>query len=252
MKYFTLITLFALATAHAQEIKPKVLDDDFKLSPKLEKGKSADYEEKTLDQSNKLFKKNTDDKFNITKGKEHSDKLEIYQLKMEKKNGSVEKSEKLVEFDKSEVGKIKKLTKCHHVTHLNKKLVGCQSYSENFCKELIKEKDWNGKITKDGDKKTLDFYKKLYQDKGSFDMKSDEIAKLKAMNESSRAELGEEPKSLDIKGKLSPIYPSASASFDLEKIKGDIVECDNIKNDWKVEKIAGSSSESEDSASSAQ
>lgn len=251
MKYFTLVTLFALSTTvSAQEIQPKVLDDDFKLSPKLEKGNSSEYEEKKLDQNNKLFKKNTEDKFNITKGKEHSDKMEIYQLKMEKKNGKIEKSEKLVEFDKTEIGKIKKLTKCHHVDHHSKKMVGCQSYSENFCKELIKEKDWNSKITKDGNAKTLDFYKELYKQKDSFDMKSDELAKLKAMNEASRAEIGEEPKSLDIKGKLSPVYPSAIANFNIDKVKHDISECDNVKNDWKVEKV--DSEDSTATASSAQ
>ena len=252
MKYFTLVTILALsATSYAQDIKPNVLEDNFKLSPKLEKGPSADYEEKSVDQNNKLFKKNTDEKFNITKGKEHSDKLEIYQLKMEKKNGQIEKSEKLVEFDKTDLGKIRKLTKCRHVTHLSKKLVGCQSYSENFCKELIKEKDWNSKITKDGDAKTLDFYKNLYKQKDSFDMKSAELAKLKSMNEGSRAELGEEPKSAEIKGKLSPVYPNAAASFDIDKVKADIAECDNVKNDWKVQKVS-SSEDSSETASSAQ
>ncbi len=251
MKYFAMVTLFALSTSvYAQEIKPKVLDDDFKLSPKLEKGSSADYEEKTLDQNNKLFKKNTEEKFNITKGKEHSDKMEIYQLKMEMKNGKIEKSEKLVEFDKVEVGKIKKLTKCHHVDNHSKKMVGCQSYSETFCKELIKEKDWNSKITKDGNVKTLDFYKELYKQKDSFDVKSADLSKLKVMNETSRAEIAEEPKSLDIKGKLSPIYPSAVANFSIDKVKNDISECDNIKNDWKVEKV--NSEDSTATASSAQ
>lgn len=251
MKYFALITLFALSTAYAQEIKPNVLDDDFKLAPKLEKGNGADYEEKKIDQNNKLFKKNTDDKFNITKGKEHSDKMEIYQLKMEKKNGEIEKSEKLVEFDKNDLGKIKKLTKCRHVHHLSKKMVGCQSYSEPFCKELIKEKDWNGKIAKDGNAAALEFYKELYKQKDSFDLKSAELAKLKAMNEASRAEIGEEPKSAEIKGKLSPVYPSAAASFDIEKVKVDIAECDNVKNDWKIERVAGSD-EAAATASSAQ
>lgn len=251
MKYFTLVTLFTLSTSvYAQEIKPNVLDDDFKLSPKLEKGSSADYEEKTLDQNNKLFKKNTDEKFNITKGKEHSDKMEIYQLKMEKKNGKIEKSEKLVEFDKNEIGKIKKLTKCHHVDNQSKKMVGCQSYSETFCKELIKEKDWNSKITKDGSAAALEFYKELYKQKDSFDVKSAELSKLKAMNETSRAELAEEPKSLDIKGKLSPVYPSAVASFNIDKVKNDIEECDSVKNDWKVQRV--DSEDSTATASSAQ
>lgn len=245
MKYLLLICSLSISTVFAQEVKLKALDDDFKLAPSLEKGNS-DYDVKSTNQG-KIFKKNSPNVFKITKGKESLDKIEVYQLKLEKNGDKVEKVEKFVEVDKESLGKIKTLYKCRMSSGENGK-GGCQRYTKPFCSKLVEEKS---KVDESKPEEMKNYFKNIYTLKGVYGLKSDEIAKIHKFNQDSRKDLNEEPMNDALKSKISSIYPPVSTHFTVEKIKHDIAECEKVKNDFKVEIASGPKKSSSDREPSA-
>lgn len=232
MKFFALLSFIAVASAHAV-VTPVSLEDGFELSPKLEKAPSSDYEEKS-GSNGKVFKKNTESQFNVTKGKESSDKLEVYQLKMEKINGKVEKSEQIVELDKEGKGEVKSILKCGGNKVVDGQVMkgGCQSYSEGFCKNLLEKENIEAKIVELGEPKALEFYKEIYKQNDVYEVKTAKLEKLREFNDSTRNEVGEEPKDKDIKEKVRPIYPPMNEIFVKKKIHDDILLCRKVGGTW--------------------
>lgn len=223
MKFISLIALLSMSLAQAQEAEPVVLEDGFKLSPKLEKPSNSEYEEKVLSDG-KIFKKNSNDKFKVTKSLENSEKHDVYQLKLEKINGKIEKVESLVELDKNQIGKMKSTVKCGFHNHPNAK-GGCQRYTQKFCKKLLDNKN---KIKESNENEAMVFYKDLYKSEDAFDLKNDDLQKLSSMNDSSVKDIGEEPVSKELKEKIKPIYPMASMNFKKPKVKYDITYCKKL------------------------
>lgn len=221
MKFLLLGSLFVMSNAFAT----MALEDGFSVDPELKKSSSSKYEEKG-GVNNKVFKVNNKDEFKVTKGKEHGDKLDVYQMKIEKKGSEIQKIEKVIEFDKKKQGKIESLTKCENV-----KCSCCQTYTHTFCDKLLKEDKVEEKFNKDGEEKALTFYKNLYVEKDAFGAKADKISKLQSLNDISIKDVGEKPNSKEIEQNIKPIYASAEASFKKDKIKADIAECKLIAND---------------------
>lgn len=240
MKYFALIALVAAFNVCAQEANSQpnneLLVDDFKVNPELEKPVNSQYSEKMTSEG-KLFHKSGPNDFSVTKGKKNSsDNLDVYQLKMEKKNGKLEKLEQIVEMDKKQKGKVNSVFKCG----INTK-GGCQSFTESFCKKLLENDKLEEKITKDGEPKTLEFYKDLYKEKQAFEPKVEHLSKLQALNEKAINDLGTKPNNKDLEKNLKPVYPSPLVLFKKEKIHGDIVECKKLANSWAEKNDSGNS-----------
>lgn len=225
MKFFAVAALLAAFNVYAQEANI-ALEDNFKVAPDLQKPNNSDYQEKPVNDG-KLFHKHSENELKITKGKESSDKLEIYQLKMEKLNGKLEKFEQIVEVDKTDSNKVKSILKCGGHSK-----GGCQAYTPGFCKKLLQEDKLNEKITKDGEAKTLEFYKELYKEKEAFEPKSEMLSKLSALNEKAINDSGIQPNNKEIKDNLKPVYPSPLVLFKKEKIQGDIAECRKFGGIW--------------------
>jgi hypothetical protein len=250
MKFLPFMALFILPNVYGNEmeITPNALEDGFKLNPKLEKSVGSEYESKMLPNKKKVFKKIDDRKYKISMDKETSQSLDVYQLKIEKMGEKVEKTEQVVEFDKSSPGKMKQVHKC-----MSRSKGGCQSYSRKLCKKLIgQERELDQKIASEGERKAIDDFKETYRSENAYEFNSAHLAKLKAMNDQSVAEVGEKPSAPEMKEKLKPIYPAPSVSFDVEKIKTDIRYCKKIDNDWKEESDTPTPSQSSGNNSSAQ
>lgn len=224
MKYLAILTALSMTAAFAQEIKPKALEDEFRLDPTLKKG-IVDYTEKNVS-NGKLFKVNKAEEFKLTKGKTHPDKLEVYQLKMEKINGELKKVESYVEMEKMPLGKIKAITKCG----IHGQKGGCQQYTKPFCRYLIdKERDIEGK--------PVVWWKEKYREKEVFNVKSEILAKLNSLHQESKNDLGEDPVTAEFKQKLSPVYPNPDAHFDKQKIIGDLRKCKEIIAEFKEDAV---------------
>lgn len=232
MKYFTLIALAASMSVFAQTNSAQTspaLEDHFAIKQNnIEKPVNSQYEEKTVSDG-KVFHMETETAYSITKGKKNSmDNLDVYQLKMEQINGKLEKFEQVVEMDKEEAGKVKSVFKCG----MGGKKGGCQAYSIGFCEKLLKEDKIDEKLSKDGEAKTLEFYKKLYKEKDAFEPKNIEIAKLREFNEKAVLDVGKTPNKKELKDNLKPVYPSPLVLFKKEKIKDDIAECRKLGGIW--------------------
>lgn len=238
MKYLAILTVLTMSLAHAGTVKPKALEDEFRLDPTLKKG-IVDYSEKNVS-NGKLFKVNSQEEFKLTKGKNHPDKLEIYQLKMEKVNGELKKLESYVEMEKEPLGKIKTITKCG--IHGTKG--GCQQYTRPFCLKLINEERMV-------DTKPVTWWKDVYKEKDVFNLKSELLSKLTALHNESKNDLGEDPVKREYKEKLAPVYPNADSYFDKQKIVGDIRKCKEIIAEFKEDSV-NSQSNSRSAASTEQ
>ena len=232
MKYFALLALITSVNVYSQE----ALVDSFKVDPDLQKDTNSQYSEKMTTEG-KLFHKSGPNDFSITKGKKNSmDNLDVYQLKMEKKNGKLEKLEQIVEMDKVQKGKVNSVFKCG----VNNK-GGCQTFNHSFCKKLLEHEKLDEKLSKDGEPKTLEFYKELYKEKQVFEPKVEYLSKLQALNEKAIQEVGTKPNNKDLENNLKPVYPSPLVLFKKEKIHGDIAECKKLANSWSEKNDSGNS-----------
>lgn len=242
MKYLAIFAALAMTSAFAQEIKPKALDDEFRLDSNLKSLKKGivDYSEKPVN-NGKLFKVNSQEEFKLTKGKTHSDKLEVYQLKMEEINGKIKKQESYVELEKQPLGKIKSITKCG--IHGTKG--GCQQYTKPFCKKLIDDERMV-------ETKPVKWWKDVYKDKEVFSLKTEILSKLTSIHNESKNDLGEDPVKPKYKEKLAPIYPNPDSYFDKEKVIGDIRKCKEIIAEFKEESVNSQSNNRAAASSSEQ
>lgn len=244
MKYFALFALVAAFNVCAQDSNSQAnsqannepLVDSFKVDPDLKKGANSQYSEKMTSEG-KLFHKSGPNDFSVTKGKKNSsDNLDVYQLKMEKVNGKLEKLEQIVEMDKVQKGKVNSVFKCGSHTK-----GGCQSFNESFCKKLLENDKLDEKLSKDGEPKTLEFYKDLYKEKQVFEPKVEFLSKLQALNEKAVNDVGTKPNNKDLENNLKPVYPSPLVLFKKEKIHGDIAECKRMANYWAEKNDSGNS-----------
>lgn len=244
MKYFALIALVAAVNVYAQEANSQsnsqpnnqALVDNFKVDPDLKKGVNSQYSEKMTPEG-KLFHKSGPNDFSVTKGKKNSaDNLDVYQLKMEHKDGKLEKLEQIVEMDKVQKGKVNSVFKCGSHTK-----GGCQSFTQSFCKKLLENDKLEDKLSKDGEPKTLEFYKDLYKEKQVFEPKVEYLSKLQALNEKAVNDVGTKPNNKDLEKNLKPVYPSPLVLFKKEKIHGDIAECKKLANSWAEKNDSGNS-----------
>ncbi len=165
MLTLVLALLLVSTAAFSQAVKTHVLEDEFRLDPELQKG-VLDYEEKKL-KDMKLFKKNNLSEYKVTSALEFKDQISVYQLKLEKSGSRVFKTERYAELLRHPLGQVKFLLKCHK----NEVKGDCQTYTGPFCRELLKEKDWFSRLNTDGLRKTLDFYKNIYVEKGAMEVK---------------------------------------------------------------------------------
>lgn len=235
MKFFALAALLTTVSVFAQpnsQSNNQPLIDNFKVDPELEKPVNSQYSE-TLTPEGKLFHKSGPNNYSVTKGKKNSsDNLDVYQLKMEHINGTLEKHEQIVEMDKVQKGKVNNIFKCN-----NKK--GCQTYNESFCKKLLENEKLDEKITKDGEPKTLEFYKELYKEKQVFEPKVEYLSKLQTLNDKAINDVGSKPNNKEFEKNLKPVYPTPLVLFKKDKIHGDITECKKLANSWAEKNDAG-------------